>query len=59
MVAQKRKKKEIVSRHFLHFLNASPKIHLINKSLNFLDSFRSCAKLIENKKKENSMELFL
>ena len=59
MVAQKRKKKRNCQQTFLAFLNASPKIHLINKSLNSLDSFRSCAKLLENKKKENSMELFL
>ena len=52
MVVQKRKKKKRnCQQTFLAFLNASPKIHLINKSLNSLDSFRSCAKLLEKKKK--------
>ena len=57
MAAQKRKKK-IVSRKFLAFLNASyPKTHLIN--LSTLDSSRPYGRLLENKKTRGSKELFL
>ena len=54
-----KKKKEIVSRNFFAFLNASYPKTLLMKSLNSLDSSRPYGRLLKNKKAGCSKELLL